>query len=73
VQTWINTPKKLKRNFPKEKPEDSDAEEDPRKRLRDDESDSEGRDLTKKVPENEKVLYFTDADYQQRVPPPRYQ
>jgi len=73
--TWSNTPKKLKKNFPKAKPEDSDLEEELKSKrwLREDESDSEGRDLTKRVPENEKVLQFTDADYQLRVPPPRYQ
>jgi len=72
--TWINTPKKMKKNFPKRKPEDSDAEDSKNQKvLREDESDSDGVDEKKKVPENEKVLYFTDKDYQIRVPPPRYQ
>ena len=73
--TWINTPRKLKKNFPKAKPDDSDLEEEfkGKRVLREDESDSEGRHEMKRIPENEKVLYFTDADYQQRVPPPRYQ
>lgn len=63
--TWLNTPKKLKKNFPKAKQEDSDYEDDPRNKrfIRDDESDSEGRDESKRVPESEKVLYFTDKDY----------
>lgn len=60
--TWINTPKKLKINFPKAKPEDSDLEDDPKnkRQTRADESDSEGRNEQKKVPDSEKVLYFTD-------------
>jgi len=63
--TWINTPKKMKKNYPKAKPDDSDLEEDSKSRrfLRDDESDSEGKNELKRVPENEKVLYFTDKDY----------
>lgn len=75
VMTWINTPKKYKRNFPKPQYEDSDLEEEQKGKrfVREDESDSEGLDENKKVPENEKILYFTDSDYQQRVPPPRYQ
>ena len=63
--TWLNTPKKLKKNFPRAKMEDSDLEEEMKSKrfVRDDESDSEGREEMKRVPENEKVLYFTDADY----------
>lgn len=72
--TWLNTPKKFKKNFPRAKLEDSDLEDEMKQKrfIRDDESDSEGREESKKIPENEKVLYFTDADYQQRVPPPRF-
>lgn len=70
VMTWINTPKKLKKHFPKKQVDDSDAEEDnSRPHLRDDESETEDD------PTNlgNKVLYFTDQDFQQRVPSPRYQ
>jgi len=72
--TWLNTPKKYKKNFPKGKPDDSDLEEELKGKrfLREDESDSEELDALKRIPESEKVLYFTDVDYQQRVPPPRY-
>jgi hypothetical protein len=64
VMTWINTPKKLKKNFPKVKQEDSDVEESKKgKVVRPDESDSDGVDPKKKIPESEKVLYFTDVDY----------
>jgi hypothetical protein len=65
VTTWANTPKKIKKNFPRAKAEDSDVEEEMKQKkwLREDESDSEGRNPLKKIPENEKVLYFTDADY----------
>lgn len=73
--TWLNTPKKLKKNFPKAKADDSDMEEDKsnlKRHLRQDESDSEDQDPVKRVAESEKVLYFTDSEYQSRVPPPRY-
>lgn len=64
--TWAHTPKKLKKNFPRPKPEDSDMEE--KKQLREDESDSENA----LVADGDKVLYYTDKDYGSRVPPPRY-
>ena len=69
--TWAHTPKKLKKNFPRPRPEDSEAED--ARRPREDESDSEGRDPAKRPPEGEKVLYFTDKEFKARVPPPRYQ
>jgi hypothetical protein len=61
VMTWLNTPKKLKKNFPKPKVEDSDTEHTVNKK-RPDESDSDGK-AKHHVPDNEKVLYFTDAEY----------
>ena len=71
VMTWLNTPKKLMKNFPRPKVEDSEIEKSHIKR-RTDESDSDGKSKHH-VPDNEKVLYFTDAEFAQRVPPPRYQ
>jgi hypothetical protein len=64
--TWLNTPKKLKRNFPRAKPEESDIDEETKGKriLREDESDSEGLNALKRVPESEKVLFFIDNDYQ---------
>jgi hypothetical protein len=57
--TWINTPKKFKKNFPKKVDEDGQESG-----LREDESETED--------ESNKVLYFTDKDFQQRSPPPKY-
>ena len=51
VMTWINTPKKLKKNFPKKVDEDGLANG-----YREDESENEE--------ESNKVLYFTDKDFQ---------
>jgi hypothetical protein len=66
--TWINTPKKLKKNQPKSSVDDSDIDEQEAKRLKEDESETEDD------PNNpmNKVLYFLDKDYQSRVPPPRF-
>jgi nucleoside-diphosphate-sugar epimerase len=60
VMTWINTPKKLRKNFPK------NLDDEGATVLRDDESDSE-------ADADQRVLYFTDKDVQQRAPPPKYQ
>jgi hypothetical protein len=57
VMTWMNTPMKLMKHFPKQVPEDSDVEE--MNTVREDESETEDDPLN---PAN-KVLYFTDADY----------
>ena len=61
VMTWLNTPKKMKKNFPKPKVEDSDTEI-PVNKKRPDESDSDGK-AKHHVPDSEKVLYFTDNEY----------
>lgn len=61
--TWINTPKKLKKNQPKNTKDDESEEESldlkKRKIVKDDESESDENE-SKKVPEGENVLYFTD-------------
>ena len=69
VMTWINTPKKLRKHFPKKSTDDSDIDEDQHKKLREDESETEDDPSN---PGN-KVLYFTDQDFASRVPSPRYQ
>ena len=69
AMTWVHTPKKLKKNFPKKMTDDSESEENKGNRLRDDESETEDDPSN---PDN-KVLYFTDQDFQKRVPSPRYQ
>lgn len=68
VMTWINTPKKIKKNLPKPDIDDSEADDEPTK-LRADESETEDDPNN---PAN-KVLYFTDKDFSNRVPAPRYQ
>ncbi len=55
VMTWINTPKKFKKNRPKPKVEDSDIEDSKFLGKFSDESDSEALD--------DKVLYFTDKEF----------
>ena len=49
VMTWVNTPKKLKKNFPKKVDEDGNVVK------REDESETE---------DDQGVLYFTDKDFQ---------
>ena len=49
VMTWINTPKKYKKNFPKKAGEEGEG-------LREDESDTEDDS-------GNKTLYFTDKDF----------
>ena len=61
VMTWLNTPKKLLKNFPRPKVDESDAEKSQIKK-RSDESDTDGKSKHH-VPDNEKVLYFTDAEF----------
>ena len=62
IMSWINTPKKIKKNYVQVK-DDSDLEET---RLREDESDREEDAKTKQ-------LYYLDSDFNSRVPYPRYQ
>ena len=62
--TWLNTAKKLKKNFPAKVVEEGSLSS----RLRDDESETEDD------PSNpaSKTLYYTDKDFNLRAPQPRY-
>lgn len=58
VLTWTGAAKKLKKDFPTKKNDEGEPV------LREDESDGE---------DENKVLYFTDKDYVNRAPAPKYQ
>ena len=58
VLTWTGAAKKLKKDFPTKKNDEGEPI------LRDEESDGE---------DDNKVLYFTDKDYANRAPAPKYQ
>ena len=68
---WTGTALKLKKHQPKRPVEDSDPDVSAalQQSLLEEESETEDDPSD---PGN-KVLYFTDTDYAQRVPPPKYQ